>query len=236
MSTSRAALVLGASGTLGGGIARELAARGWRLGLHAHQHPERLPELDGARAYRADFRDAAQIQKLAADFLADFGSLDALVWAAGIAHEAPVATLDEARLRDVLAVDLTAPFLFAKAFTRQFLRQRAGAFVALASHAARDGRVGGAAYAMAQSGLLALLKSLAREWGPSGVRVNAVVPPFVVDSGLGRAATPAFAEAVQHRSALKTAGEPVAAVAGFVAELIENSTATGQVFVLDSRF
>jgi 3-oxoacyl-[acyl-carrier protein] reductase len=236
MDASPTALVLGASGTLGAAIARALAARGYRLGLHAFEHPERLPDLAGARTYRADFREPAQVMALAEAFLKDFGRLDALVWAAGIAREAPVATLREEQLREVLAVDLTAPFLLAKAFARQFLRQRSGAFVVLGSHAGLDGRAGGAAYAMAQSGLLALVKSLAREWGATGVRVNAVAPPFVAASGLGRSATPAFIEAVQRKNVLRRDADPVEAVAEFVCELLDNQTASGQVFVLDSRF
>jgi NAD(P)-dependent dehydrogenase (short-subunit alcohol dehydrogenase family) len=230
------ALVIGASGTLGGAIAKALAGKGFALGLQAFRHPDRLPALAGARAYTADLRQAEQIQKLAADFLKDFGRLDALVWAAGIVREAPVLTLGEDDLREVLAVGLTAPFLLAKAVSRQFLKQKSGSFVALSSHAGLSGRAGGAAYAMAQSGLLALVKSLAREWGPLGIRVNCVVPPFVADSELGRAATPEFAESVRRKSVYQGGADRSGrAVADFVVELIGNPTASGQTFVLDAR-
>lgn len=234
-----AALVLGASGALGGALARELSGRGYRLGLHAFQHPERIPaELRAPGSgwvYAADFRDPAQVAGLAAGFLKDFGRLDVLVWAAGIAKDAPVLAQPEADAREVLAVDLTAPFLFLKAFARTFLKQRGGAVVAIASHAALSGRAGGAAYAMAQAGLLALLKSAAREWGAAGVRVHAVVPPFVPDSAMGRVASPAFVEGVKRKNVLRAGGAPAAEVAKFVGGLLENATASGQVFVLDAR-
>lgn len=230
-----AALVLGASGTLGGAAAQALAARGWRLGLHAFRHPERCAPGQGGKVYEADFRDTAQIAALAKAFVLDFGRIDALVWAAGIVHDAPVMTLGEANLREVLSVNLDAPFHLLKACARQFLKQRAGAVVLISSHAGLSGRAGGAAYAMAQSGLLAFMKSLAREWGPSGVRVNAVVPPFVEQSAMGQSATPAFIEAVHRKNVLKGDAAPAGAVGTFVAELLANGTASGQVFTLDAR-
>lgn len=230
-----AALVLGASGTLGGAVAQALAARGWRLGLHAFRHPERCAPGQDGKVYEADFRDAAQIAALAKAFIQDFERIDALVWAAGIVHDAPVMTMDEAKLREVLAVNLDAPFHLLKACARQFIKQRAGAVVLVSSHAGLSGRAGGAAYAMAQSGLLAFMKSLAREWGPSGVRVNAVVPPFVEQSAMGQAATPAFIEAVRRKNVLKGDADAAGAVGTFVAELLANGTASGQVFTLDAR-
>lgn len=233
-----AALILGASGTLGGAVAKALAERGWRLGLHAFRHPERCAPGrgdKGHKVYEADFRDADQVAALAKMFIQDFGRLDALVWAAGIVHDAPVMTMDEAKLREVLSVNLDAPFHLLKACARQFLKQRAGAVVLVSSHAGLSGRAGGAAYAMAQSGLLAFMKSLAREWGPSGVRVNAVVPPFVEQSAMGQAATPAFVETVRRKNVLKGDADAAGAVGTFVAGLLANATASGQVFTLDAR-
>jgi gluconate 5-dehydrogenase len=229
------ALVLGASGALGAAIAGGLAKAGFRLGLHAFRHVERLPALADARTYLADLSQPEAIQNLAGSFVKDFGRLDVLVWSAGIAREAPVLSLSEEDLREVLNLNLTAPFLVAKAFSRQFLKQKAGSFILLSSHAGLSGRAGGAAYAMAQSGLLALMRSLAREWGPLGVRVNAVVPPFVAESDLGRASSAAFADAVRARSVYAGNADPKESVAQSVIELVGNRTASGQVVVVDAR-
>lgn len=237
------ALILGASGTLGGAIARELLGRGYALGLHYRSHPEACEEL-AAQArdrnlqsvcYAADFRDPSAPAALATAFLKDFPRLDALVWAAGIVHDAPLLTLKEEELRAQLDVDLKAPFLVLKAFSRQFIKQKSGTVAALSSHAGIAGRAGGWAYAMAQAGLISLVKSAAREWGPLGMRVNAVLPPFVPDSGMGRASSPQFVEAAQARRALKTDADGAVAVAKFVAELIENPVVSGQVLSVDSR-
>jgi len=235
MKTSRTALLLGASGTIGRAIATTLADQGYRLGLHACRHPERCPDLDEAQVFEADFRAPEAVAKLTKSFLAAFGPPDALVWAAGIVREKPVGRLGEVDLREVLAVDLCAPFLLAKHFARSFLKRKGGTFLVLSSHAAWRGRVGGAAYAMAQSGLLALVRSLAREWGPYGVRVNAVVPPFVAASAMGQTADETFSSEVAQANVLRSKSDPVASVATGVAKILDLPLASGQVFVLDSR-
>jgi len=237
------ALVLGASGTLGGAIARELLARGYSVGLHFHLHREPCDALAAeasgkglkATLYAADFSDAASPAALAAAYLNDFASLDALVWSAGIVRDGPVLTLKEADVLAVMNVDLRAFFLTLKAFSRQFIKQKSGSIVALSSHAAVAGRAGGAAYAMAHGGMLALVKSAAREWGSLGVRVNAVLPPFVPESAMGRTATPEFAAAAKARRVLKPETDGARSVALAVAAVLENAGVSGQVVSADSR-
>jgi len=241
--SARAALILGASGSLGSAIARELVSRGCNVGQHYHAHREpcealtREAEAKGqqARCYAADLNSAEAVSGLAAAFLKDFSRLDALVWAAGIVRDAPLATLSEEDLRAVIDLDLRGLFLTLKAFSRQFIRQKSGSIVALSSHAALAGRAGGAAYAMAHSGLLALVRSAAREWGALGVRVNAVIPPFVPESGMGRKATPEFAAAAQAKGVLKAEIDGAAALARFVCEVLENPALSGQILSADSR-
>ena len=237
------ALILGASGTIGGRIASELIARGYDVGLHYHAHAAPCEKLAAeaaaqqlnAKCYAADFQDPQAPTVLAQAFLKDFSKIDALVCAAGIVHDAPLLTLKEDDLRAVVNVDLRAIFLVLKAFSRQFMKQKSGAIVALSSHAGVSGRAGGVAYAMAQSGLQALIKSTAREWGAFGVRANAVLPPFVADSAMGRNASPEFAAAVKAKRVLKTETDGAAAVALLVASLLENPSISGQILSADSR-
>ncbi len=241
----KTALVLGASGTLGGAIARELSARGYAAGLHYCIHRERCEalaaDIQAARTdvrtacYGADFLDPAAAQNLVAAFLKDFGRLDGLFWAAGIMRDAPLAALPEDDMRAVLNVDLKAFFLTLKACARQFMKQKSGAVLALSSHAALAGRAGGSAYAMAHGGLLGLVKSTAREWGPLGVRVNAVLPPFVQDSGMGRAASAEFVQSVNARRVLKPASAGAANLARFALDVSENEGISGQVLSADCR-
>ena len=247
----RSALILGASGSLGGAIARELIARGWCVGLQFHAHREPCEALvreaviqnpkseiqnpTRACCYAANLSNPTAAPELAAAFLKDFQRIDALVWAAGIVRDAPLLTLPDDDLRAVLNVDLRAFFLVLKAFSRQFIKQKSGSVVALSSHAGLAGRAGGVAYAMAHSGLLALVKSAAREWGPLGVRVNAVIPPFVPASGMGRTASPEFIAATQAKRVLKTDVDGAKALATFVCDVLENPAVSGQVLNVDSR-
>lgn len=241
--SARAALVLGASGSLGSAIARELLSRGFAVGQHCHTHREpcealaREAEAKGLKApcYAADLNSADAAAGLAAAFLKDSPRVDALIWAAGIVRDAPLATLSEEDLRAVMNLDLRGFFFVLKTFSRQFLRQKSGSVVALSSHAALAGRAGGAAYAMAHSGLLALVKSAAREWGPLGVRVNAVLPPFVPESGMGRSATAEFAAAAQAKRVLRAGVDGAAALARFVCDVVENPAISGQILSADSR-
>jgi NAD(P)-dependent dehydrogenase (short-subunit alcohol dehydrogenase family) len=88
---------------------------------------------------------------------------------------------------------------------------------------------------MAHSGLLALVKSTAREWGTLNVRVNAVIPPFVPDSGMGRGASPEFIAAARAKRALKSDTDGAVALAEFVCDVVVNPAISGQVLSADSR-
>lgn len=241
--SARTVLILGASGTLGGAIAREILSRGDAMGLQYHTRREpcealaREAEAKGlqARCYAADLSKPTAAAELSAAFLKDFQRVDVLVWAAGIVRDAPLATLPEEDLRAVLNLDLRGFFLVLKAFSRQFIKQKSGSIVALSSHAALAGRAGGTAYAMAHSGLLALVKSAAREWGPLGVRVNAVIPPFVPESGMGRSASAEFIAGAKAKRVLKADLDGAAALAAFVCEVLGNPAISGQVLSADSR-
>jgi 3-oxoacyl-[acyl-carrier protein] reductase len=240
---TKSALVLGASGTLGGRVARELISRGYAVGLHYHTRAEACHELAAlalskgvsAQCYAADFTRAEAAVELATAFLKDFSRIDALICCAGIVRDTPLLTLKDADLRAVVNVNLRAVFLVLKAFSRQFMKQKSGAVVALSSHAGVAGRAGGSAYAMAHSGLQALVRSAAREWGAFNVRVNAVLPPFVPESGMGRAASPEFAAVVKSRRVLKAEMDGATAAATFIVEVLHNPAISGQILCADSR-
>jgi 3-oxoacyl-[acyl-carrier protein] reductase len=234
-------LIFGASGTLGGAIARELLERQCSLGLHYCAHRYACEKLFDESAsprisfFQADVTDAAALQNLGAECLKRFERLDGMVWACGIAKDAPLVSLADDDLRAVVNTNLKGFFLALKVFSRQFIKQKSGSILALSSHAALAGRAGGSAYAMAHSGLLALVKSAAREWGGIGVRVNALIPPFVAESRLGQSASPAFVENAKARSVLRTAKADASVFASFAAGILLNPSISGQVLSADSR-
>ncbi len=233
------ALILGSSGTLGGAIATELCARGFSVGLHYNTRKEAcdvlLQNAPDSAAFHADLSDPTQPALLSGAFLQKFERIDALVWACGISLDAPLVSQPEVDVRAVLNTDLKAFFLILKAFSRQFIKQKSGSVLALSSHAAWAGRSGGTAYAMAQSGLIALVKSTAREWGSIGVRVNAVVPPFVAESAMGRTASSEFVAAAKLKRVLKSEYDAAKSLGTFVVDVLQNPGISGQVLAADAR-
>ncbi len=133
-----------------------------------------------AEAFAADVREPEEVNAMVAAALDRFGKIDGLVNNAGVMPESPFAdmTVDEWRL--VLDVDLTGAFLVSKAALPSMLEQGSGSIVMISSRLGQIGFAGVAHYAAAKAGLLGLAKSMAKELGPQGVRVNVVAPGVTV--------------------------------------------------------
>ncbi len=137
------------------------------------------------RLYRADVSDRAQVDRMAADFLADFGRIDALVCSAGIARQELFTDITEASWREIMATDLDGVFRCCQAALPDMLRRKAGKIVTLSS---MWGQVGGScetAYSAAKAGVIGLTKALAKELGPSGITVNCVAPGVIDTEMIG---------------------------------------------------
>jgi NAD(P)-dependent dehydrogenase (short-subunit alcohol dehydrogenase family) len=111
--------------------------------------------------------------------LAQFGRIDVLVNNAGISLIAPAEETTAEQWRRVLEVNLTGPFLLARAFGAMMLEAGGGSIVNVASIAGLRGIADRAAYNASKHGLVGLTRTLAAEWGGRGVRVNAVCPSWV---------------------------------------------------------
>jgi NAD(P)-dependent dehydrogenase (short-subunit alcohol dehydrogenase family) len=108
-----------------------------------------------------------------------WGRVDVLVNNAGISFIAPAETVEAAKFRRVLEVNLLGPFLLMKAFGAMMLERRSGSIVNVASIAGLVGVSDRSAYNASKHGLIGLTRTLAAEWGGRGVRVNAVCPGWV---------------------------------------------------------
>lgn len=178
----------------------------------------------------AELTDAAAVQRC-------FAALevpDLLVCAAGATGDKLLARLGEDHWDEVLAVNLRAAFFCARAVAGPMLKRRSGHIVFISSYSAIHPPAGQAAYAAAKAGLLGLTRSLAREFGARGVRVNAVLPGFLqtrMTSGL----RPEVVAAARSAHVLGRFNQ-VSEVAAFVRCLhLEMGGTSGQVFNLDSR-
>ncbi len=190
----RVTLVTGGNRGIGRAIALALAEAGADVAIIARdlaacQAVAAEVEARGRRglAWRCDVTRADQVQAAVEAVLARHGRLDVLVNNAGASpFDKPVLELAESEWDAVLAVNLTGPFLVCRAAGPALLRQPGASVVNIASIAADTPIPGEAAYSAAKAGLVSLTRSLAQEWGPWGVRVNAIAPGYVA-TGINRA-------------------------------------------------
>lgn len=225
------ALVTGAGGGLGSALVQTLADDGWRVVAAGHSrepamsHPAVWPcRLDVTRAVEAEAR--------VAELLGRWGRLDALIHTAGIVRDAPLARLSVEDWDAVMDVHLKGAFVCARAALGA-LRVRGGHVVNISSHAARRGPVGQANYAAAKAALVGFTLSLAREWAPHEIRVNALLPG-VLPTAMTAALAPETLASLRSANALGRLNRPEE-VAGFVRDLLRTRDVSGQVFTLDSR-
>ncbi len=228
MPKPKTCLVLGASGVLGGAVARAFAATGWRtLGTGFRRAPAIEPALQFDATQSAEWPRVKEWVGQHAE------SLDVAVHCIGLARDGLLARMSDEDWRAVLDGNLRSAFLAARTLLPIFVRQRHGHLVLISSWAGRAGRAGQANYAAAKSGLAGLAQSLAREYGVRGVRVNVVAPgvfPSPMTNDLGDEAR----ERLWKDSALREFAD-LDETARFIAHLAGMRGVTGQCFQLDGR-
>ncbi|MFN8109037.1 MAG: 3-oxoacyl-[acyl-carrier-protein] reductase [Thermoleophilia bacterium] len=182
------ALVTGASRGIGAAVAAALAgngfdvAVGYRGDAAAAAATVRAVEAAGRRAVALAGDVAVEEQAAALVHGAEeaLGPLDALVLNAGITRDGLFLRMSADDWSAVLDTNLTGAFHVAKAALRGMMKRRGGSIVTMSSVVGLTGNAGQANYAAAKAGLIGLTKSLAREAGGRGVRVNAVAPGYIV--------------------------------------------------------
>jgi 3-oxoacyl-[acyl-carrier protein] reductase len=243
MSDRPNAVVTGASRGIGAATARALAASGHDLVLVARDDVRLRAvaaecESLGAAAtvHAADLTVPEAITAVFRSLLQTGARVDVLVNAAGLMRDAPLAMTKPDALDELLRVNVTGTFLCCQLAARFMVRQRAGAIVNLASKVGESGSAGQAAYAASKAAVTGLTKSLAKELGPSGVRVNAVAPGFI-ETDLTAHYGAEAREAIAARVALRRLGQAdeVARVIRFLASS-DASYVNGQVLEVDGGF
>ncbi len=183
----KTALITGASRNIGRAIALAFAAEGADLVLNTRVNREELDAVaeectkSGVRAVPllADIGDAAAVDAMVGQATAELGAIDVLVCNAAIR---PHKAVEETSLEDwhrVMSVNLHSAFYLARAVVPGMKERRRGSIIALGGQSSLTGRPQTAAVTAAKTGLLGLVRALAAELGPFGIRANMVVPGFI---------------------------------------------------------
>ncbi len=182
--SGKCALVTGASGGIGGAIARMLHGAGAKLALSGTR-VDALEVLagelgDGAFAVPADLSSAAGADGLVAAAAEAMGGLDILVNNAGLTRDGLAIRMKDEDWQQVIDVNLTACFRLSRAALKGMMRSRWGRIVNISSVVGVVGNAGQANYAASKAGMIGMSKALAQEVASRGVTVNCVAPGFIV--------------------------------------------------------
>jgi 2-deoxy-D-gluconate 3-dehydrogenase len=183
----KAALVVGGSKGLGQAIALSLAASGANVCIAARgqesleKTAEAITRLGRTGKWIvADVTQEEQVEKMVTRMLDFFGKIDVLVNSQGTVYLHPIAEFDTDAWQKVIDVNLKSVFLCCKHAGRVMLQHGKGKIINISSVRSFQGRIEDAAYAPSKGGVNQLTRSLAVEWGPKGINVNAIAPVFTL--------------------------------------------------------
>lgn len=181
--TDKGALVTGATGGIGGAVARALHKHGATVAISGTR-AERLQELAGELGERVhvlpcDLRDRGAVDALTGQAEEALGQLDILVNNAGITHDNLFMRMRDDEWDDVIAVNLTAVFTLSRGALRGMMRRRYGRIVNISSISGIIGNPGQGNYAASKAGLIGMTKSLAREVASRNITANCIAPGFI---------------------------------------------------------
>ena len=200
------ALVTGASRGIGAATARALAADGWEVNINYFQSEAQALALGrelGARVFRADVADAGQVQAM----FDDMGPVELLVNNAGIAWGGLITDMTQAEWDRIFAVNVGGIFHCVKCALPHMIHIKHGIIINTSSVLMKAGGSCEAAYTATKGAVEGLTRSLARELGPSGIRVNAVAPGCI-ETDMLKSFTREELDATAEQAALGRNGGP----------------------------
>ena len=185
------ALVTGASGGIGAAWAKELAAKGYTALLHANKSLDKAEALaqelrligHDARALRCDLSSSGETAAMCEEILALYHRVDALILNAGVSYTGLLCDMTDEEWHQVMDVNVSGMFYLCRALVPGMVSRREGAIVTVSSMWGRVGASCEVAYSASKAAIIGFTKALAKELGPSGVRVNCVAPG-VIDTAM----------------------------------------------------
>ena len=238
MTDRKVALVTGGSRGIGKACALELAKAGCDVVINyagnveaANKTVEELKALgSNSEAYKFDVSNQAEVDEAVAKIIEKYGRIDVLLNNAGITRDDLFIRMGEDKWNAVINTNLNSAFYVSKPVVKLMMKQRSGAIINTTSVVGVYGNVGQANYSAAKAGLIGFTKSLAKELGSRGIRVNAVAPGFIAtDMTKDLANVDEYLKMIP----LKRMGtaEDIAAAVKFLA--LDTTYITGQVLEVD---
>jgi len=183
----KTAIITGATRGIGKGIAQVFAKQGANVAFTYSSSVEAAQELEKelnslgikAKGYKSNAADFNQAQDLAAEVLAEFGSIDILVNNAGITRDNLLMRISEDDFDKVIEVNLKSVFNLTKAVIRPMMKQRKGSIINMSSVVGVKGNAGQTNYAASKAGIIGFSKSVALELGSRNIRSNVIAPGFI---------------------------------------------------------
>lgn len=239
--SNKTALITGAGRGIGRSIALCFAKYGCNVAITDKTMSEQILAVEDdllalgvkAKAYVADAADFDAAQQVVKQMVEDFGTIDILVNNAGITRDGLLLRMNEQQWDEVLRVNLKSAFNYTQAVTPVMVRARKGSIISLASVVGLYGNAGQANYAASKAGIIALMKSTAKELGARGIRANALAPGYI-DTNMTQALPEQVRQEFVARIPMHRPGTPeeVAQVALFLASDL-SSYVSGQVITID---
>lgn len=181
--TGKTALVTGATGGIGGAIARALHAQGATVALSGTRREvlDQLAQDLGSRVHvlPCNLADKDDVEKLVPAAEAAMEKLDILVANAGVTRDNLFVQLKDEDWDQVIAINLTATFRLSRAAVKTMMRRRFGRIIAITSVVGVTGNAGQGNYTAAKAGIIGMVKSVAQEYAKRGVTANCIAPGFI---------------------------------------------------------
>lgn len=175
-------LITGGSRGIGAACVKLFAAHGARVFLNykkSRTQAEQLASQTGAILVRCDVTDFAALRRMIIEIEQTYGAIDVLVNNAGIAQQKQLQDITEADWDNMLDTNVKAAFIASQTVAASMIRRKSGAIVNVASMWGVAGASCEVHYSAAKAALIGMTKALAKELGPSGIRVNAVAPGVI---------------------------------------------------------
>lgn len=197
----KVALVTGASGGLGQGMALGLAEAGAHIIAAASSNCDetvRLVRESGGRIEQisADLSDAEKLESVVTEALGFFGRIDVLVNNAGMIRRAPAVSHERKDWYDVMDLNLNSAFFLCQLIGSHMLERGSGKIINIASMLSYQGGINVPGYTASKHGIAGITKALANEWASGGVQVNAIAPGYMTTNNTA----PIAADATRYKS------------------------------------